>query len=115
MDLLKLTFNPVEEAKVFKMAFRQNNCLASACMTRRVSSAYCTTGKSALGYGIGSLKIPLSFRPFMTYWRISAANTNKSGDRGSPCLTPLLQVKFFPGTPFNKTEADPEDKIASTH
>jgi len=39
-DLLKLTISPVEEANEFRIALRQKSCLASACMIRRVSSAY---------------------------------------------------------------------------
>ena len=42
----------------------------------------------------------------------SAASTNKSGDRGSPCLTPLLQRKTSPHTPFKITDEDPELRMA---
>ena len=41
--------------------------------------------------------------------RKSVAKT-KSGERGSPCLTLLLQWKVLPRTPFNSTEEVPEFK-----
>jgi hypothetical protein len=47
----------------------------------------------------------------MMHWRRFAARTNKSGDRGSPCLTPLWELIFFPGTPFSKTGVVGELKI----
>jgi hypothetical protein len=40
MDLLKFTFRPHEEAKVFSKALRVNSCLAHPSMTIKVSSAY---------------------------------------------------------------------------
>jgi len=52
---------------------------------------------------------------FRTYCKSSAVNTNKRGDRGSPCLTPLLHWNYFPGTPFNKTEELAVDNITDTH
>jgi hypothetical protein len=38
---------------------------------------------------------------------------NKRGDRGSPCLTPLLQWKTLPSTQLSKTDGVPEDKDIS--
>jgi hypothetical protein len=45
-------------------------------------------------------------------WRRSAANTNKRGEKGSPCLTPLLQWKVLPGTPLRRTEEVPEPRMS---
>lgn len=114
IDLLKLTHRPVDAAKVFRMALRQKSCLASACIIRRVSSAYCTMGKSEVGCGMGSFSIPWSFKPLIIYCKISAAKTNNRGESGSPCLTPLLKGKLFPGTPFRRTAALPEERMAVT-
>jgi hypothetical protein len=44
-------------------------------------------------------------------WRRSAAITKSRGDSGSPCLTPLLQWKSFPGKPLSRIEDVPELKI----
>jgi len=44
----------------------------------------------------------------MMDWSKSAAKTKSRGERGSPCLTPLLQWKVLPGTPFNRTVDVPE-------
>jgi hypothetical protein len=43
----------------------------------------------------------------------SAANTKSRGERGSSCLTPLLHLKRFPGTPFSRTVVDLEFRILS--
>jgi hypothetical protein len=44
----------------------------------------------------------------------SAARTKRRGDRGSPWRTPLLHLKNFPGTPFNRIADDPEERTALT-
>jgi hypothetical protein len=63
-------------------------------MTKRVSSAYCTMGKSEDALlGMGSLRRPWSLALLITVCKRSAARTKRSGERGSPCLTPLLQWK----------------------
>jgi hypothetical protein len=41
--------------------------------------------------------------------------TNNNGEIGSPCLTPLLQITFFPGTPFSRTEVEAECRMLSTN
>jgi hypothetical protein len=41
----------------------------------------------------------------------SAAMTKRRGERGSPYLTPLLNLKGVPGTPFKRTEEEPEVRI----
>lgn len=46
-------------------------------------------------------------------WSKSAAKTKSRGERGSPCLTPLLQWKVLPGTPFNRTADVPELRMES--
>ena len=58
---------------------------------------------------------PLCFASFTTYWRSSAAKTNSKGDSGFPCLTPLLHLKCFPGTPFKSIDEKPEEKILVIH
>lgn len=55
--------------------------------------------------------------PLLQAWLImdcktSAAKTKRRGDKGSPCLTPLLHLKGIPGTPFKRTAEEPEHKIA---
>jgi hypothetical protein len=40
--------------------------------------------------------------------RISAPIAKRRGDKGSPCLTPLLQGKNFPGTPLRRTAVEAE-------
>ena len=47
--------------------------------------------------------IPACQALFMMDWSKSAARTNRRGERGSPCLTPLLHLKFFHGIPFRRT------------
>jgi hypothetical protein len=37
----------------------------------------------------------------------SDAKTNSRGERGLPCLTPLMLVNIFPGMPFSRTEEEP--------
>jgi hypothetical protein len=44
-------------------------------------------------------------------WSRSIANTNNNGERGTPCLTPLLQCKVFHGTPFRRMESVPDCNI----
>ena len=81
-----------------------------------VSSAYCRIGKSwSFLRGIGSLKSPSNQAAFRRVWRKSAANTNKRGERRSPCLTPLMQWKTLPGTPFRRTAEVPVLKICCIH
>jgi len=91
-DFEKLTFNHVASAKLLRRAFMKTNCLASASIIKRVSSAYCTIGKSRLDRrSIGLLINPLFIAEFTKVYRKSAASTKSRGERGSPCLTPLLQ------------------------
>jgi hypothetical protein len=35
----------------------------------------------------------------------------EQADRGSPCLTPLLQTRFLPGTPFRRIEVLAESRM----
>jgi hypothetical protein len=51
----------------------------------------------------------------MTDCSRSAPRTKRRGERGSPCLTPLLYLNSFPGTPFSKTKEEPEERIALIH
>jgi hypothetical protein len=48
-------------------------------------------------------------------WRSSAASTKRKGDRGSPCLTPLLHLKNFPGIPLSRTAVQAEFRMLVTH
>ena len=45
----------------------------------------------------------------------SVVVTNRRGDKGSPCLTPLLHLIFFPGTPFKRIEDVPDEQSQDTH
>jgi hypothetical protein len=48
------------------------------------------------------------------HWRRSAAIAKRRGERGSPCLTPLLHLNSFPTVPFNQTEEVATPKISKT-
>ena len=111
-DFEKLTFNHVASAKLLRRAFMKTNCLASASIIKRVSSAYCTIRKSRLDYkSIGLLINPLFIAEFTKVYRKSAASTKSRGERGSPCLTPLLQWIVLPGTPFRRILVVPDEKM----
>jgi hypothetical protein len=43
-------------------------------------------------------------------WSKSAAKTKIRGDKGSPCLTPILQKNYLLGTPFRRTADLPKEK-----
>lgn len=45
----------------------------------------------------------------------SAARTNNKGERASPCLTPLLQWKSLPRTPFNRTAEVQVERVFLIH
>jgi hypothetical protein len=51
----------------------------------------------------------------MIHYSNSAAIINKRGGIGSPCLTPLLQLMLFPGTPFRRTEVVADSKMLVVH
>jgi len=51
----------------------------------------------------------------ITNWRSSAARTKSKGDRGSPCLTPLLHLNYLPGVPFRRIKEKPDVKIMEIH
>lgn len=112
----KLTWRPVESEKVLSKPFKLNNCLASASIINHVSSAYWTIGKNSLkSLDKGWFKTPASQALLITVYKRSAAKTNNKGDSGSPCLTPLLHEKDFPGTPFKRTEEVPDLSMTLTH
>jgi hypothetical protein len=91
MDLWKLTFSPMDSEKELSKAFRKKSYLAQPSIMMRVSSAYYKMGKSVEHCRrIGNLSSPRSFALFKIDWRRSVARTKRRGDRGSPCLTPLL-------------------------
>lgn len=64
---------------------------------------------------IGRLIIPLSLAWLRIDWSISAARTKRRGERGTPCLTPLLQWTIFPGNPLRRTEEFLEFKTDLIH
>lgn len=116
MDVLKLTFKPVDSVKVLMIDFRKRGCLVSPSRIIRVSSAYWMIRKSLLdSRGIGNLSRPKSLPLFIRDWRKSAAETKRRGERGSPCLTPLKQLKVFPGDPYRRTTEVAEEKIRLIH
>jgi hypothetical protein len=80
-------------------------------MISRVSSAYCTIGKSSMGYGIGAWRRFWEAAVLIDICRSSTASTNSKGESGSPCRTPLLHLKYFPETPLSRTAVEAEHKI----
>lgn len=52
--------------------------------------------------------MPLLQALLIMEWSKSAVRTKTRGERGSPCLTPLLHKKGLPGIPFRSTEDSPE-------
>jgi hypothetical protein len=64
--------------------------------------------------GICKFRKPISLALLRTDCKRSAARTNRSGERGSPCLTPFLQWIVLPGTPLRRTLEVPEEKILLT-
>jgi hypothetical protein len=106
----------VDVAKVCKRLFRKISCLAQPSIIIKVSLAYYIIGKSVeQTKGIGRFKRCWSLALLRSVCNKSAASTNKRGERGSPCLTPLLQWKVFPGTPFRRMVEIPELKIEDIH
>jgi hypothetical protein len=104
----------VDCAKQINSASRKNNCWASAFINRRVSSAYCTIGKSSIGWAIGAWMMFGEAAWLIRTCNSSAASTKTRGDKGSPCLTPLLQLKNFPETPWRWTVVEAELRILVT-
>ena len=39
----------------------------------------------------------------------TATSTNDRGDKGSPCITPRLHMKWLPGTPFKSIDEESEE------
>ncbi|KAM7482120.1 hypothetical protein LguiB_006703 [Lonicera macranthoides] len=58
---------------------------------------------------------PLFFALSIIRLRTSDTNTNKKGDRGSPCLKPLEALKFPLGFPFINSKKLTEDKQPRIH
>ena len=105
----------MESAKLLSRALRKNSCWASACMIRRVSSAYWIIGNYSSLCGIGAFSRFMEAALFTIIWSKSTAKTNRSGDNGSPCRTPRLHWNFLPGTPLRMTDEFPVDKIVLIH
>jgi hypothetical protein len=84
-------------------------------MMIRVSSSYCTNGKSLEHCkGRGRLRKPMPLALLRMDCKRSAARTKRRGERGSPCLTPLLQWIVFLGTPFRRTLEVPTEMMLLT-
>lgn len=71
-------------------------------------------------FPLGSALMGMDSRPCLCALLImhcskSEARTNSRGDRVSPCLTPLLHSKAFPGTPLSSIDDDPVSSILCTH
>jgi len=93
IDLLLLTFNPVDSEKECRTDFRKSCRLVSPSRIMRVSSAYWITGKSEVSLkGIGRLRRPLSLALLRSDYRRSAAKTNRRGKR-----VPLPDSFFYSG------------------
>jgi hypothetical protein len=96
---------------VCRIAFKANNCCGHASMTNKVSSAYYSIAKSDVYPTlIDNLSNLLSMALLIIDCNRLAGRTKSKGDRGSHCLSPLLQWNTFPGTPFNKIEEVTDDK-----
>ena len=79
-------------------------CWGQASMITSVSSTYCKIGKSSLYWReIGSFSRFCVLAWFTILCNKSEAKTYKRGDKGSPYLTPRLQWKTLPATPFKRT------------
>src|ERR1041385_7905180 len=63
---------------------------------------------------MGKLRYPFLSKSLTTDWRRSAARTKSRGDKGSPCLNPLLHLNCLPGMPFNRTDEDPVSNSCCT-
>jgi hypothetical protein len=82
----------------------------------KVSSAYGTIENSPPKSSLsGWLIVPFCQALLITVCNKSAARTKRRGDKGSPCLTPLKQLKVFPGIPFNNTAECPELRMLWIH
>lgn len=116
LDFLKLTLSPVDWAKLFKRALRQKISLCEALSRISVSSAFWIIGKPLPSDSLMGLDYnPIPKALLTILWRNSAPSTNSKGERGSPSLTPLLQLKLFPGTPLSRTAVLAEENIIWTH
>ena len=111
-DFLKFTYKPLESEKDLNKHLRLKRVLASPGKMRRVSSAYCTIGKSPPKLSLrGCLRMPIYQALLTTDYRRSATKTNNRGESGSPYLTPLLHSNPFPRIPFSRTEEVPDPKM----
>lgn len=114
MDFFKFTHSPVDSVKVLMTDFRKKSCLGSPSRMIKELLAYCIIGKSLFdSMGIGNLNRPRSLPLFTSVWRKLASSTNNSGDRVSPFLTPLKQLKVLLSVPFRRTAEVAEEKIIS--
>ena len=112
-DLWKLTLRPFDEAKLSRSAFRQKSCLASACRNSSVSPTYCSIGKLSTSlFGMDKPKRSCLFSLLTMLWSKSATSTKRRGERGSPCLTHLLQWTSFHGIPLRRIDEVPDDRMS---
>jgi len=111
-DLLKLTCSPVESKKDLNKPFKLKRVLPSAGKMSSVSSAYWTIGKSPPKVSLTRcFRIPFLQALFTIDCSRSTARTKRSGDRGSPCHTPLLRRKGLPSIPLRRTENSPDHRM----
>lgn len=95
---------------------RQNNYLWEAFKIKIVSSTYEMIGKFPLGSAsMGKDRRPCVWALFIMHCNRFDAITKRSGERGSPCLTPLLHSKYVPGVPFSRIEDVHVSNILLTH
>lgn len=75
-------------------------------MIRRVLSACCPIGNyDPTCVGSHRVNSPWPFPSFKMDCSKSAPSTKRSGETGSPCLTPLLHLNtLLPGTPLSSTK-----------
>ena len=97
--LVLLICNPEHFPKLYSNSFASKTDFVSD-NNRVRSSAYCVNLNSCLLH---------LFHLFSYYWltlldKISTPKVNKYGDKGSPCLTPRLTLKYFVVSPLLITQ-----------
>lgn len=98
----------MQEVNEFRWVFRKKSYLPQPSMMMRVLSVYCRIKKSLEWCNSsGRFSKPWSFALLMIDCKRFVANTNKCGDKGSPCLTALLQWNNFARLPFRRTKEVP--------
>jgi hypothetical protein len=100
---------------MFSSALKQKISFCEAFNRIKVSSAYWMIGNPLPSFSLIGFEINPRLKALFTILcKSSAPRTKRSGDKGSPCLTPLLQLKEVPGTPFNRTAELAEENTICT-